>query len=261
MGDFHRLKGVLHGWFVPSASINIHPHVLREDLRETAISETDMIMLTDAPLLFPPGQLALAALHRSNEVHKVVDFERYLDSTISRQRSVRGALELIESIQLSVLQIPTAHDMKHIDRKLKSCFDPSSQDEKKREKRSKHKSKKASSEMQAMPSAIAHLVLGQVLARWEWSGAAQLVRHGGLDNLSNGWCASAAEPGLRTKRVRRALMVDERRGGVGCGPAVVAEWWLGLLPVVCVPGLLIERFYRSDHTTPGGNVAGSSREG
>uniref|UniRef100_A0A1D1YBE9 Cyclin-H1-1 n=1 Tax=Anthurium amnicola TaxID=1678845 RepID=A0A1D1YBE9_9ARAE len=129
-----------------------------KDLRERAILEADMIMLTDAPLIFPPGQLALAALYRSNEVHRVIDFERYLDSMVSRQRSLHSALELIESINginslLSKLKVPTTHDMKHIDRKLKSCLDPSSQDEKKREKRSKHKSKKASSEMQAVPSA------------------------------------------------------------------------------------------------------------
>ncbi|CAA7402209.1 unnamed protein product [Spirodela intermedia] len=130
-----------------------------KDLRDTAISETDLTMLTDAPLLFPPGLLALAALYKSNETHRALNFESYLDSLMSRRSSLTGAGELIESVKtinalVDKLRIPTAHDMKHIDRKLKSCLDPGSLDEKKREKRSKHKSKKASTEAQAAPSAV-----------------------------------------------------------------------------------------------------------
>lgn len=125
-----------------------------QDLQETAKLEVDRTMLTDAPLLFPPGQLALAGLRRSNEVHRIVDFERYLDSIFSRQRSSHSKSELVQSLTaidslVKKLKIPTAKDMRHIDRKLKNCWDPSSQDEtKKREKRSKHKSKRHSSEMQ-----------------------------------------------------------------------------------------------------------------
>eukprot|EP00268_Persea_americana_P041950 TRINITY_DN4193_c0_g1_i7.p1 TRINITY_DN4193_c0_g1~~TRINITY_DN4193_c0_g1_i7.p1 ORF type:complete len:323 (+),score=53.15 TRINITY_DN4193_c0_g1_i7:225-1193(+) len=105
-----------------------------KDLRETANLEVDKTMLTDAPLLFPPGQLALAALRRSNEVHKIVDFERYLESIFSRQRSSHTKSELFESLNAidswaRKLKIPTAKDMRHIDRKLKNCCDPSSQDE------------------------------------------------------------------------------------------------------------------------------------
>ncbi|KAF9600948.1 hypothetical protein IFM89_014075 [Coptis chinensis] len=105
-----------------------------EDLQETAKKEVDRIMLTDAPLLFPPGQLALAALRRSNEVHRVLDFERYLGSIISRQQSMHTSSELIESLDLinSLLMrfsIPSSDDMKPIDRKLKYCLDPSLQDE------------------------------------------------------------------------------------------------------------------------------------
>ncbi|XP_010271136.1 PREDICTED: cyclin-H1-1 isoform X2 [Nelumbo nucifera] len=129
-----------------------------KDLRETSKLEVDKTMLTDAPLLFPPGQLALAALRRSNEVHRVLDFERYLENIISRQHSAHSILELTESLDdidswVRKLNIPTTKDMRHIDRKLKSCLDPTSQDEsKKRDKKSKHKSKRTSSEMQGMPS-------------------------------------------------------------------------------------------------------------
>ncbi|KAK9086503.1 hypothetical protein Syun_028897 [Stephania yunnanensis] len=126
-----------------------------KDLQETAKSEVDKVMLTDAPLLFPPGQLALAALRRSNEVLRVLDFERYLNSIFSRQQTAHSISELIQSLNaidnlVSKLKIPTAKDMRHIDRKLKSCLDPSSQDDKKREKKSKHKSK--SSEHHGIPS-------------------------------------------------------------------------------------------------------------
>ncbi|XP_058088823.1 cyclin-H1-1 isoform X2 [Magnolia sinica] len=130
-----------------------------KDLRETAKLEVDRTMLTDAPLLFPPGQLALAALRRATEVHKVLDFERYLESIFSRQRSTHTISELIGSLNaidswVRELKIPTAKDMRHIDRKLKNCWDPSSQDDKKREKRSKHKSKRSSNEGQAAPSIL-----------------------------------------------------------------------------------------------------------
>ncbi|KAK9084156.1 hypothetical protein Scep_030627 [Stephania cephalantha] len=126
-----------------------------KDLQEIQV-EVDKVMLLDAPLLFPLGQLALAALRRSNEVHRVLDFERYLNSIFSRQQTAHSISELIQSLNaidnlVSKLKIPTAKDMRHIDRKLKSCLDPSSQDDsKKREKKSKHKSK--SSEHHGIPS-------------------------------------------------------------------------------------------------------------
>ncbi|KAF5175350.1 Cyclin-h1-1 [Thalictrum thalictroides] len=128
-----------------------------KELQETAKLEVDRILLTDAPLLFPPGQLALAALRRSNEVHGVLDFERYLGSIISRQQSMHTSSELIESLNLIYsllvkLKMPSSDDMKPIDRKLRYCLDPNLQDDKKREKRSKHKSKRTSSEKYGLPS-------------------------------------------------------------------------------------------------------------
>ncbi|KAJ9681942.1 hypothetical protein PVL29_018031 [Vitis rotundifolia] len=128
-----------------------------KDLHKTAKMEVDKTMLTDAPLLFPPGQLALAALRRSNEVHQVLDFERYLSSILSRQDFSHVFSELTESLNaidswVMKHQVPTTEDMKHIDRKLKFCLDPSSHDKsKKREKKSKHKSKRSASEMQNLP--------------------------------------------------------------------------------------------------------------
>ena len=112
------------------------------------------MMLTDAPLLYTPGQLALAALHKSNDMHKILNFERYLESVFSRQHSDCPIEQFVGSINMinylvEQLKIPTPKDMRHIDRKLKHCLDPSSQDEhKKKEKKSKHKSKRAANEAQ-----------------------------------------------------------------------------------------------------------------
>lgn len=127
--------------------------VLR-DLHETAKVEVNKSMLTDAPLLFSPGQLALAALRRSNDKYKLFDFERYLTNVLSRQNSTHTISELIELLNaidswVAKLYIPTTEDMKHIDRKVKSCGHDKS---KKREKKSKHKSKKSSNETQKAPS-------------------------------------------------------------------------------------------------------------
>ncbi|KAG6702167.1 hypothetical protein I3843_07G019000 [Carya illinoinensis] len=133
------------------------PHMLKA-LHETARMEVDKIMLTDAPLLFPPGQLALAALRSSNEVHQVIDFERYLRNILSRQSSAHTISELIESLNAldtwaRRYQFPSEKDLKHINRKLKSCWGLGSHDEsKKRDKKSKHKSKKSSNETQHVAS-------------------------------------------------------------------------------------------------------------
>ncbi|KAH9689357.1 Cyclin-H1-1 [Citrus sinensis] len=69
-----------------------------EDLHETAKLEVDKIMLTDAPLLFPPGQLALAALRNSNKVQRVVNYESYLSSILSRQNSGHIISDLTENL-------------------------------------------------------------------------------------------------------------------------------------------------------------------
>ncbi|PON81674.1 Cyclin [Trema orientale] len=123
-----------------------------KNLHEAAKMEVDKIMLTDAPLLFPPGQLALAALRSSNGVHRVLDFERYLKRILSRQNSEHTTSELIESFNaidswVKRYKFPSEKDLKHINRKLKSCWGLSFYDEsKKREKKSKHKSKRSSNE-------------------------------------------------------------------------------------------------------------------
>ncbi|KAK6911559.1 Cyclin, C-terminal domain 2, partial [Dillenia turbinata] len=130
-----------------------------KDFCETAKLEVDKTMLSDAPLLFPPGQLALAALRRSNEMHRVLDFERYLSSLLSHQQPDHTIIELTESLNavdswVKNHKSPSPKDMRHIDRKLKSCWDPSSHDKsKKRDKKSKHKSRKSSSETQHDPAA------------------------------------------------------------------------------------------------------------
>ncbi|CAK9140579.1 unnamed protein product [Ilex paraguariensis] len=88
-------------------------------------------------------QLALAALRRSNEVQGVLDFERYLRSILSRQHPALTILELTASLSaidslVNKLVIRTNADMKHIDRKLKSCRDPGSHE---KSKKRKHRSR------------------------------------------------------------------------------------------------------------------------
>ncbi|XVF57474.1 hypothetical protein PTKIN_Ptkin06aG0208200 [Pterospermum kingtungense] len=128
-----------------------------KDLQETARMEVDKIMLTDALHLFPPGQLALAALRGANEMHRVVDFERYLTSILTRQNSERTISQLMESLNaintwVRKYKFPTEKDMKHINRKLKSCWGHSSQDDSKKREKKRHKSHKSSNEVQNGPS-------------------------------------------------------------------------------------------------------------
>lgn len=113
-------------------------------------------MLTDAPHLFPPGQLALAALRNANEMRRVLDFEGYLRRILARQNSKHTILQLIESLDaidawVRKFKFPTEKDMKHINRKLKSCWGHSSHDDKKREKK-RHKSHKSLNEAHNGPT-------------------------------------------------------------------------------------------------------------
>ncbi|KAL1555419.1 cyclin-H1-1 isoform X1 [Salvia divinorum] len=124
------------------------PEIMK-NFHESAKAEVDRIMRTEAPLLFPPGQLALAALRRSWELHKAIDFERYLKNVHSRQHPAHGISELYLNMNaidvlINKLETPTSKDVKHIDRKLKSCLDPASHE---KSKKRKHRSKEGSSEM------------------------------------------------------------------------------------------------------------------
>ncbi|XP_009111750.1 cyclin-H1-1 [Brassica rapa] len=124
-----------------------------QSLLKAATAEADKVMLTDAPLLFPPGQLALAALRIANGILGVVDFDRYLENIVSQPNSEHTASDLsklldgIESL-VKNYKYPSEKDMKHINRKLKSCLGHSSShdESKKREKRSKHKSHRSSND-------------------------------------------------------------------------------------------------------------------
>ncbi|BBM99083.1 cyclin H [Marchantia polymorpha subsp. ruderalis] len=120
-----------------------------QELRESAIFEIDSMMLTDAPLLFPPGQLAMAALRRANEVDKKVDLKRYMEGIVHRLETKHSLLELetaMEAIDKAVgnsIHVVEADDVKCIDKKLKRCRNPGLQDElKKRERKGKQKQKR-----------------------------------------------------------------------------------------------------------------------
>lgn len=130
-----------------------------KDLHQLAILEADKAMITDAPLLYPPGQLALAVLRSANDELRVLDFERYLRSILSRQQSEHSISELIQAFSvidslIERIKLGDEEEMKRIAKKLKSCQDFGSRDDKKREKKSKHKSRRGN-EMQTTPAAAA----------------------------------------------------------------------------------------------------------
>ncbi|KMT13733.1 hypothetical protein BVRB_4g081110 isoform C [Beta vulgaris subsp. vulgaris] len=132
-----------------------------QELHQRAIFEADKAMLTDAPLLFPPGQLALAVLRKANDELLVLDFERYLESILSRHHSAHSILELnqgLNAIDLLIKRIKISNDeeMKRVAKKLKSCQDTGSRDDsKKKEKKSKHKSRRTPQETQTTQFAAA----------------------------------------------------------------------------------------------------------
>ncbi|KAG4983422.1 hypothetical protein JHK87_028171 [Glycine soja] len=56
-------------------------------LQKTVRSEVDKMILTDAPVLFPSRQLALAAFRNSNALHKVINFDRGEKQKKSKRKS------------------------------------------------------------------------------------------------------------------------------------------------------------------------------
>jgi cyclin H len=89
--------------------------------------EIDKLMLTDAPLIFPPGQLALAALKRVSGQIRAFDFERYLRSLCSQLQTNHSYSEMVESLDAinalmeTAKMNPSREEMQPIDRKLTRC--------------------------------------------------------------------------------------------------------------------------------------------
>ncbi|CAM6103517.1 unnamed protein product [Calypogeia fissa] len=125
-----------------------------QELRDAARFEVDAMMLTNAPLLFTPGQLAMAALRKANREERKVDLERYmkgLSESLALEHSyseLASALDAIDAVVMDNKQTAEA-EVKRIDRKLKICRNPGLQDEnKKRERKGKHKQRRG----QALPT-------------------------------------------------------------------------------------------------------------
>ncbi|BBH06551.1 cyclin H [Prunus dulcis] len=122
-----------------------------QNLLHAAKMEVDKIMLTDAPLLFPPGQLALAALRSANQFYFCLPPNFPIGC--SRRIVYILTLNCWDGEGARKYKFPSDKDLKHINRKLKSCWGLSSHDEsKKRDKKSKHKLKRSSNEVQPVPS-------------------------------------------------------------------------------------------------------------
>ncbi|KAH8961129.1 hypothetical protein BDL97_05G034500 [Sphagnum fallax] len=134
-----------------------------EELKLAAQFVVDSMMLTDVPLLFPPGQLALAALRTANQEEPKVDFNRYLQNMPERQKQRHSHAELIhvlDSIDLLVKDAkqPVESDVRRIDRKLKYCRNPGLQDEGKgkRERKEKQRHKRGSHDVQMVNAVDNH---------------------------------------------------------------------------------------------------------
>ncbi|XP_024544833.1 cyclin-H1-1 isoform X1 [Selaginella moellendorffii] len=133
-------------WADAAKDENVSQKIL--DLQSEAIRKVDAMLLTDCPLLFPPGQLALAALRSANVQERAIDMEKYLRGVCERQQQKHSYSELVGMLnQIAALvdaaRTPIEEEVRRIDRKLKFCRNPGLQDEsKKRDRKGKHKSKR-----------------------------------------------------------------------------------------------------------------------
>ncbi|KAL3687588.1 hypothetical protein R1sor_013897 [Riccia sorocarpa] len=119
-----------------------------QDLKEQALFEVNDMMQTDVPLMFPPGQIALAALRKANRENRKVDLDRYMKGLINRMGTnhtmaeLESAMDAIETVTKESVHVEE-ESVRRIDRKLKICRNPQLQDEtKKRERKGKQKQKK-----------------------------------------------------------------------------------------------------------------------
>eukprot|EP00850_Spirogloea_muscicola_P007290 SM000036S13334 [mRNA] locus=s36:602546:605711:- [translate_table: standard] len=114
----------------------------------------DKIMLTDAPLMYSPGKLAVAALWSSCRELGMSGIEKYLKSLIGRRKEGPQVSDYMANVDAIVLQVAGVAkvdegEVRRIDRKLKYCRNPSLfQDEPaRRGKKDKNRTKRSSHDM------------------------------------------------------------------------------------------------------------------
>lgn len=104
------------------------------DVKIAAYKTTDELLLSDAPLVYSPGQIGLAALRAGLKTQPEIDFSKYLDHVASKSGSVNGSSEsrahlvaelvrVIESVEELLRKTREALqdcNVVDIDRKLKS---------------------------------------------------------------------------------------------------------------------------------------------
>lgn len=142
-----------------------------EQLKAQAHTELPAVLLTDAPLLFPPSLLALAALARavgpaSHCTGLQPHFREYLGALGARAASLHpGSTE--QGLEATVEKIvgmaeregkpPEEARVRKIDRKLRHCKDPSLRQEaskKKKEKKEQGKAKRVPQEPGLGPASL-----------------------------------------------------------------------------------------------------------
>ncbi|CAI5465334.1 unnamed protein product [Closterium sp. Yama58-4] len=136
-------------------------------LTHGAYAAVGSIFLTDAPLLFPPGQLALAAIKLANNASSAIpNFQSFLDAVVAASPPAKAApgkvvtgggagqghvgaelltaVKTVESMVKASGPLPAADVVKRIDRKLKYCRNPSLMLHDRKERKERSKSKRAS---------------------------------------------------------------------------------------------------------------------
>eukprot|EP00884_Botryococcus_braunii_P005003 jgi/Botrbrau1/14503/Bobra.0350s0008.1 len=105
-------------------------------LRGSARAAADALMLTDAPLLFPPAQLALAALRSairkagasfSSYLRRVAEKEGAMGSSSSApliEEILKAGLARLDELGMQGAQPVNGDEVKKIDRRLKLCHNP-----------------------------------------------------------------------------------------------------------------------------------------
>lgn len=154
-GPFRAIEGFLHD-IKMFTSPNEPSQETVQALRQGCSAAVAAIFLTDAPLLFAPGQLALAALRlANNSVKAVPSFKEYVRTLVERhggehtEEELMKKLQDIEEMVKAGGQVPAEKVTRRIDRKLRLCQEPqlwAEELEKKKGKKEKGRGKRVAAQ-------------------------------------------------------------------------------------------------------------------
>lgn len=118
----------LHGFITDLQDNNPQQHIFTDTLWSSAKEQLDISLTTDLILLYPPAQLALAALLQAAQKHGIQQIvDEYVKKKFSSQEGyaeLSSQVGTIGTVLNEAREPPSVESIKAIDRKLRFCTNP-----------------------------------------------------------------------------------------------------------------------------------------